>query len=75
MSLILYVLQKKKKIKIKIKGNTKPWFDSEVISMVNKCDVCYKTFKSSGLETGKDILRATKQFLKSTIQKKTKMFF
>ena len=27
-------------------------------------------FKSSGLETDKDILRATKQFLKTTIQKK-----
>ena len=28
--------------KIKIKGNTKPWFDSEVFSIVNKHDTCYK---------------------------------
>ena len=34
-----------------------------------------KSFKSSGLETDKDILRATKQFLKTTIQKKKRMFF
>ena len=28
--------------KIKIKGNTKPWFDSEVFSIVNEHDTCYK---------------------------------
>ena len=37
--------------KIRIKGNIKSWADSEVISIVNKRDACYKTFKSSGLET------------------------
>ena len=58
--------------KIRIKGNTKPWFDSEVISIVNKRDTCYKQIKSSGLE---NILRATKQFLKTTTQKKKRMFF
>ena len=42
----------------------------EVISIDNKHDACYEMFKSSGLETDKDILRATKQFLKTTIQKK-----
>ena len=58
--------------KVRIKGNTKPWFDSEVISIVNKRDACYKQVKSSGLE---NILRATKQFLKTTIQKQKRMFF
>ena len=61
--------------KDKIKGNTKPWFDSEGFSIVNKHDTCYKKFKSSGLEADKDILRATKQFLKTTVQKKKMMFF
>ena len=28
--------------RVRIKGNTKPWFDSEVISLVNKRDSCYK---------------------------------
>ena len=37
--------------KNRIKGNTKAWFDSEVISIVNKRDDYYKKFKSSGLET------------------------
>ena len=55
---------------IRIKGNTKPWFDSEVISIVNKCDACYKKFKLSVLETDKDILRETKQFLKTTKEKR-----
>ena len=61
--------------KTRINGNTKPWSDSEVISLVNEHDACYKKFKSSGLETDKDILRATKQFLKTTIQKKKKEVF
>ena len=30
--------------KIRIKGNTKTWFDSEVISIINKRDDCYKNF-------------------------------
>ena len=47
--------------KIRIKGNTKPWFDSEVILMVNKRD--------------KDIFRTTNNFLKTTIEKKERMFF
>ena len=61
--------------KIRIRGNTKPWFGSEVISIVNKRDACNKKFKSSGLETEKDILKTTEQFLKTTIQKKKRMFF
>ena len=61
--------------KVRIKGNTKPWFDSEVISIVNKHGACYKKFKSPGLETDKDILRATRELLKNTIQKKKKIFF
>ena len=61
--------------KIRIKGNTKTWFDSEVISIANNHDACYKKFKSSGLETDKDILTATKKFLKATIQKKKKRMF
>ena len=47
--------------KIRIKGNTKPWFDSEVILMVNKRD--------------KDIFRTTNNFLKTTIEKKKRMSF
>ena len=31
-------------LKIRIKGNTKTWFDSEVMSIINKRDDCYKNF-------------------------------
>ena len=34
------------KKKIRLKSNTKPWFDSEVISVVNKRGACYKKFKA-----------------------------
>ena len=53
--------------KIRIKGNTKAWFDSEVISIINKCDDYYKKFKSLGL--------AAKISLKDIIQKKKMTFF
>ena len=55
--------------RVRIKGNTKPWFDSEVISLVNKRDSCYKKCKVSKLETDKDLLREAKWMLKATIQR------
>ena len=61
--------------KIRIKGNTKAWFDSEVISIINKRDDYYKNFKSSALETDKDLLKAPKISLKNIIQKKKRTFF
>ena len=62
------------KKKIRIKGNTKAWFGSELISILNKRDDYYKTFKSSGLETDKDLLKAAKISLKNIIQKKKRTF-
>ena len=61
--------------RVRIKGNTKPRFDSEVISLVNKCDSCYKKCKVSKLETDKDLLREAKRILKATIQRKKGTFF
>ena len=61
--------------KLRIKGNTKTWFDSEVISIINKRDDYYKKFKSSGLETDKDISKVAKITLKKIIQKKKRSFF
>ena len=61
--------------KIRIKGNTKAWFDSEVISIINKRDDYYKKFKSSGLEKDKDLLKAAKISLKNIIQKKKGLSF
>ena len=61
--------------KIRIRGNTKAWFDCEVISVVNKCDDYYKNFKSSGLETDKDLLKVAKISLIDKTQKKNRTFF
>ena len=61
--------------KRRIKGNTKAWFDSEVISIINKRDNYYKNIKSSGLETDKDFLKAAKISLKNIIQKKKRTSF
>ena len=61
--------------KIRNKGNTKAWFDSEVISIMNKRDYYYyKNFKSSGTETDKDLLKAANISLKNIIQKKKGTF-
>ena len=61
--------------RVRIKGNTKPWFDSEVISLVNERDSCYKKCKVSKLETDKDLLKEAKQIIKATIQRKKGTFF
>ena len=69
--MVHYVLLKK----IRVKGNTKAWFDSEVISIITKSDDYHKKFKSSGLETGKDLLKAARISLKNISQKKKRTFF
>ena len=62
-------------LKIKIQGNTKARFDSEVISIMSKRDDDYKKFNTLGLETDKDLLKAAKISLKNIIQKKKRTFF
>ena len=62
-------------IKLRIKGNTRAWFDSEVISIINNRDNYYKNFKSSGLETDKDLLKSAKISLKNIIHKEKMTFF
>ena len=60
---------------IRIKGNTKAlvWFRSNLT--VTKHNACYKKFKSSRLETDKDILRATKIIWKLQFKRKKGCFF
>ena len=60
--------------KVRNKGSTKAWFDSKVIPIINKRDDYYKNFKSLGLETDKDLLKAANISLKNIIQKKKKDF-
>ena len=44
-------------------------------SIINKRDDYYKKFKSSGLETDKDLLKAAKISLKNITQKRKMTFF
>ena len=61
--------------KIRINGNTKAWFDSEVISLINKRGDYSKKFTSLGLDTDKDLLKAAKTSLKNIIEKSKKSLF
>ena len=61
--------------KIRINGNTKAWFDSEVIALINKRGGYSKKFTSSGLDTDKDLLKAAKISLKNIIEKSKKTLF
>ena len=61
--------------KIRINGNIKAWFDSEVIALINKRGGYSKKFTSSGLDTDKDLLKAAKISLKNIIEKSKKTLF
>ena len=39
---------------IRVTANSKPWFDNEVVSTIQRRDKLYKKLKHSGLETDKD---------------------
>ena len=59
--------------KVSLKGITKTWIDSEVISLTNKHDDLFYAsnlrFGTCELGTDKDLLRASKVILKNLIQK------
>ena len=40
--------------KLRVKANSKLWFDSEIVSEIQRLDKLYKNFKHSGLETDND---------------------
>ena len=50
--------------KIRVKANCKPWFDSEIISAIQKRSKLYPRSKNSGLETDKNKLKPQKYFFK-----------
>ena len=39
---------------LRVKSNTKPWFDIDVLNAFRNCDKHYKKFKQSSRETDKD---------------------
>ena len=40
--------------KIRVKTNSKPWLDNQIVSATQKRDKLFKKFKYAGLETDKD---------------------
>ena len=61
--------------KIRVKANSKPWFDNQLVSAVQRRAKLYKKFKHSSLETGKDNFKVTKMRLQKMILKKKKSYF
>ena len=49
--------------KVRVKVNSKLWFDSEIISAIQKRDKVYSRYKKSGLETDKDKFETSKIFV------------
>ena len=61
--------------KIRVKANSKPWFDNQIVSAIQRRDKLYKKFKHSGLETDKDNFKVTKMPLQKMILKKKKSYY
>ena len=56
-------------------ANSKPWFDNQIVSAIQRRDKLYKKFKHSGLETDKDNFKVAKMHLQKMILKKKKSYF
>ena len=61
--------------KIRVKANSKPWFDNQIVPAIQKRHKLYKKFKHSGLETDKDNFKVTKMHLQKMMLKKRKFYF
>ena len=61
--------------KIRVKVNSKPWFNNQIVSAIQKRDKLYKNFKHSSLETDKDNFKVAKVHLQKMILKKKKSYF
>ena len=57
-----------------MKANSKPYFEYQIISAIQKWDKLYKKFKHSALETNKDNFKAAEMHLQKKILKKKKSY-
>ena len=60
---------------IRVKANSKPWFDNQIVSPTQRQNKLCKKFKHSGLETDKDNFKVAKMHLQKIILKKKKFYF
>ena len=58
-----------------MKANSKPGFDNQIVSAIQRRNKLYKKFKQSGLETDKDNFKVAKMHLQKMILKKKKSYF
>ena len=66
---------KKKKKKISVKANSKPQFDNQIVSAIQRRDKLYKKFEHSALETDEDSFKVAKMHLQKMMLKKKKSYF
>ena len=59
---------------IRVKANSKPWFDNQIMSAIQRWDRLYGKFKHSGFETDKDNFKVAKMQLQKMILKKKKSY-
>ena len=60
--------------KVRVKVNSKSWFDKEIISALQKRDKLRSEYKRSGLETSKDNFRTATIFCHKMLHKKKDLF-
>ena len=53
----------------RVQANSKPWFDSHIVSAIQRRDKLYKKFKHYGPETDKDNFKVAKVHLQKMILK------
>ena len=58
---------------LRVKSNTKPWFNIDVLSAIGNRDKHCKKFKQSGKEIHKDSFKCAKLSLKKVINNKIKL--
>lgn len=61
--------------KVKVKANSKPWFDTQIISATQKRGKLHASCKKSGLVTDKDNLKTSQIFLQTMLLWKKKSFY
>ena len=59
----------------RVKSNTKPWFDIDVLNVIQNHDKHYKKFKLSGRKTDKDYFKYARLSLEKIINNKKKLYF
>ena len=58
-----------------MKANSKPWFDNQIVSAIQRRYKLYKKFKYSDVKTDKDNFKVAKIILQKMILKKKKSYF